>query len=360
MKLLFLTEFFPKNDKLVFTGGVEARTYYTVKQAKKDFSVKIIASSSRQVPATPLSVFSRFLYLFMAFFKALFTSFDLIEASNVVTYLPAFWAAKLKKKPVVIWVPDVLGKNWFDFGWFVGSIGSLVEKLYLKLPWDGVIALSESTKIKLLNHKIKTKHLTVIHGGINPGEFKLKSLPPKFNKPTIACVARLVKTKRLDVLIKAIALLDNFPNLRLQIIGQGPQKKYLSGVINRSRLQTKIKIIDYLPREELITFLYRSRFFCLPSVVEGFGLVTIEAMACCLPVILAGIPVNQEITNFGQGAVFFKSGNESDLAKQIEKLLTDKFFYRQKQLEAIKLSTHYSWQKVYQQTKKFYETCLNN
>lgn len=359
MKLLFLTEFFPKDDKLIFTGGVEARTYYTVKQAKKDFSVKVIASSSHQVPATPLSVFSRFIYLFTSFFKAISTPFDLIEASNVVTYLPAFFAAKFKKKPVVIWVPDVLGKNWFDFGWFVGSVGWLVEKLYLKLPWDGVIALSESTKIKLLNHNLKTKHLTVIHGGIDPDEFKLKSLPPKFHKSTICCVARLVKTKRLDILIKAVALLNNFPNLRLQIIGRGPQKKYLSGLINRSRLSVKIKIIDYLPRRELIEVLYRSQLFCLPSVVEGFGLVTIEAMACGLPTVLAGIPINQEITNFGQGAVFFKPGNESDLAKQIEQLLTDKAFYRQKQLEAIKLSHHYSWQKVYLATKKFYETCLN-
>lgn len=359
MKLLFLTEFFPKNEQKVFTGGVEARTYYLVKQAKKDFSVQVISSTSQQIPATPLSVFSRALYLFVALFKALKSNFDLIEASNVVTYLPAYLAARIKKKPVIIWIPDLLGKAWFEFGWFVGLFGLVMEKICLKLSWDGVIALSESTKTKLIAAKIKANHLTVVHGGIEPNEFKQTVHLPKFAKPTICCVARLVRTKRIDVLIKAVSLLNNLPKLRLLIIGRGPQKKHLLKLIQEFRLTNKAKIIDYLPRQELIDTLYRSKVFCLPSVVEGFGLATIEAMACGLPALLADIPVNQEITNFGQGTLFFKSDNESDLSQKISRLFTNPQLYRQKQLEALKLVKTYIWEKAYLNTKKFYETCLS-
>ncbi|MBU1322887.1 glycosyltransferase family 4 protein [Patescibacteria group bacterium] len=359
MKLLFLTEFFPQDEQKVFTGGVEARTYYLVNRAKKDFVVKVVSSTSQQIPATPLSVFSRALYLFVALFKALKSDFDLIEASNVVTYLPAYLAAKIKKRPVIIWIPDVLGKAWFEFGWFVGLFGFVMERICLKLSWDGVIALSESTKTKLIAAKIKTNHLTVVHGGIEPNEFKQTVHLPKFAKPTICCVARLVKTKRINVLIKAVSLLDNLPNLRLLIIGRGPQKKHLLKLIQEFRLTKKAKIIDYLPRQELIDTLYRSQVFCLPSVVEGFGLATIEAMACGLPAILAGIPVNQEITNFGQGTLFFKADNESDLSQKISQLFTRPQLYRQKQLEALKLAKTYTWEKAYLNTKKFYETCLS-
>lgn len=359
MKLLFLTEFFPQDEQKVFTGGVEARTYYLANQAKKDFSVKVISSAFQQIPATPLSVFSRALYLFVALIKALNSDFDLIEASNVVTYLPAYLAARIKKKPVIIWIPDVLGKFWFEFGWFVGLFGFVMEFICLKLTWDGVIALSESTKTKLIAAKIKTNHLTVVHGGIEPNEFKQTVHLPKFAKTTICCVARLVKTKRINVLIKAIALLNSLPHLRLLIIGKGPQKKFLTKTISQYKLTEKAKIIDYLPRQELIDTLYRSKVFCLPSVVEGFGLATIEAMACGLPAILAGIPVNQEITNFGQGTLFFKADNESDLSQKISQLFTNPKLYRQKQLEALKLAKIYTWEKAYQQTKKFYETCLN-
>ncbi len=358
MKILFLTEFFPKDDQLIFTGGVEAQTYYIIKHAKKDFRIQVIASSSSQVPATAFSVFARIGYMVTAFIKVMTAKFDLVEASNVVTYFPAYLAAKFKKKPVIIWIPDVLGKSWFDFGWFVGCAGWLMEKIYLKLAWDGVIALSDSTKAKLLKAEIKTKSLTVVHGGIDPTEFALTNQPEKFARTTICCVARLVKTKRLNILIKALALLNHFPDLHLLIVGRGPQKKSLLKLIHQSRLSAKVKIVDYLPRQELIETLYRSRLFCLPSVVEGFGLVTIEAMACGLPVILAAIPVNQEITQFGQGAVFFKANSESDLAIQIEKLLTDKKLYRQKQLQALILSKQYSWLKAYEETKKIYQQFL--
>ncbi|MDZ7587163.1 MAG: glycosyltransferase family 4 protein, partial [Patescibacteria group bacterium] len=294
-----------------------------------------------------------------AFFKTLTSDFDLIEASNVVTYLPAYLAARIKKKPVLIWIPDVLNKAWFEFGWFVGLFGFVMEKICLKLTWDGVIALSESTKTKLIKAKIKTNHLTVVHGGIEPNEFKQTIHLPKFAKPTICCIARLVKTKRINILIKAVSLLDNLPNLRLLIVGRGPQKKYLLKLIQEFRLTDKAKIIDYLPRQELINTLYRSKLFCLPSVVEGFGLATIEAMACGLPALLADIPVNQEITNFGQGTLFFKSDNESDLSQKISRLFTNPKLYRQKQLEALKLAKTYTWEKAYLNTKKFYETCLS-
>jgi glycosyltransferase involved in cell wall biosynthesis len=172
MKLLFLTEFYPRDDDLIFTGGVEARVYYVSRLAQKDFAVQIITSSSRHIPATPLSVISRVWYMLKSFFQVLKSDFDLIEASNVVTYLPAWLAAKLKGKPAVAWVPDVLGSNWFDFGPIVGVFGLIAEKIYLKLPWTKIIALSRSTETKLIKAGIKPELITVVHAGIDLEEFK--------------------------------------------------------------------------------------------------------------------------------------------------------------------------------------------
>ena len=172
MKLLFLTEFYPRDDRLVFTGGVEARVYYVSQLAKKDFTVSIIASNSGNIPATAESVFSRMIYMVSAFFQALTAKFDLIEASNVVTYLPAYLAAKIKGKPVIAWIPDVLGKHWWEFGPLVGFFGLLAEKICLRLDWTRVIALSQSTAAKLIIHGVDPKKITVIHAGIDLEEFK--------------------------------------------------------------------------------------------------------------------------------------------------------------------------------------------
>lgn len=345
MKLLFLTEFYPRNDQLVFTGGVETRDYYVAERAKKDYKVTIIFSSSRQIPATAWSILSRLSYAFSSFWQAVTNDFDLIEASNVVTYLQAFLAAKIKNKPAVAWIPDVLGRRWLEFGWLVGIFGWLSEGISMRLPWTRIIALSQSTKAKLIQAGVEGKKITVVHGGIDQKEFRFKS-PAKFKQFTVICVARLVKTKRLDQLIKAAAKLS----VRLIIVGIGPEEKKLQR-LSPGRVIFK----KNLRRQELLKLISRCHLFCLPSVVEGFGIATIEAMACGLPAVLADISVNQEITKNGRGAVFFEPENIADLADKIRSIRRQ---YQQKKAEAITLAKSYSWDKVYQQTKAVYEACL--
>lgn len=162
---------------------------------------------------------------------------------------------------------------------------------------------------------------------------------------TIICVARLVKTKRLDQLIKAVE------KDKLIIVGTGPQERYLKKLAG-----SRVKFYKNLPRRELIKLLKQADIFCLPSVVEGFGIATIEAMACGLPAVLADIPVNREITHNGQGAVFFEPENIEDLTLQLKNI---KIIYQQKKSEALKLAQTYSWKRIYRETKAVYETCLH-
>lgn len=165
---------------------------------------------------------------------------------------------------------------------------------------------------------------------------------------TIICVARLVKTKRIDQLIKAASKLKD----KLIIVGSGPQEKHL-----KQLAKGRVKFLKNLPRKELVQTIKQADVFCLPSVVEGFGIATIEAMACGLPAVLADIPVNREITHNGQGAVFFEPENIEDLTRQLKNI---KSIYKQKKSEAINLVKIYSWKKIYQQTKRVYESCLHH
>ncbi len=356
MKLLFLTEFFPQDKNLVFTGGVEARVYYIASMAKKDFKTKVISSSSKKIPATFISVFSRLYYLFFSFFKALFTDFDMVEASNFVSYLPAFFAAKLKQKKAIAWIPDLLDKDWFQFGKVVGLSGLILEKISIKLPWDKIIALSYSTKTKLIKKGVDPNKITVVHGGIKLTEFNI-SPPAKFPQFTIICVSRLVNTKRVKDLIKA---LSKVKNANLIIVGQGPLEEDLIKLTKKLNLSKRVSFQKNLTRKKLISTISRCHLFCLPSTVEGFGLVTIEAMILGLPVILADIPINQEITKRGQGAIFFKPKNSLDLSKKITKLKNTQTLFNTKAQKAKKLARTYSYQKIYQQTKTVYEDCLNS
>lgn len=356
--LVFLTEFFPQNEDLVFTGGVEARTYYLCQQAKKDFKVKVIFSKSKKIAATPLSIFSRLIYLFSSFFKALKIDFDLIEASNTTTYLPAFLASKIKRKPVVAWFPDVLGKDWFQFGLLVGSFGFILEKISLKLNWDQVIALSRSTQNKLIKSNIPKQKITVAYGGIDLNEFITKKIK-KYPNFTIITIARLVKTKRIIDLLKAFTIVNQkYPETNLIIIGQGPEKKQLKKYIKDNQLGSAVSIYPLLPREKMIKTLKKSHLFCLPSIVEGFGLVTIEALTANIPAVISDLPVHREITQNGRGVIFFKTQDYKDLSSKIFIMIKDQKIYQTKKKQAKKLITSYTWEKIYQQTKTSYLKAL--
>lgn len=354
-KLLFLTEFYPQNQQLVFTGGVEARTYYLSQKAKKDYQVEVIFSTSTKIAATSASIFSRLKYILTAFSKALKKDFDLIEASNTTTYLPAFFAGLIKKKPKIAWVPDLVDQDWFQFNKLVGLFGYYLERFSLKLPWDHLIALSQSTKTKLINLGINPQKISIAYGGYEPDEFKKKKAV-KYSSFTIITVARLVKTKRIEDLIKAFrVVLKNQPKAQLVIIGKGPQKNDLVKLSSQLGVNDKILFQADLTREQLINLLQKSHLFCLPSVVEGFGLVTIEAMAAGLPAVLVDLPVNREITHNGQGVFFYPPTDINRLASKIISLMTDKKLFSQKQHEAAQLISGYTWDKIYQATNKAYQ-----
>jgi glycosyltransferase involved in cell wall biosynthesis len=162
----------------------------------------------------------------------------------------------------------------------------------------------------------------------------------------VICVARLVKTKRLDQLIGAVQATQD----KLTVIGFGPEERRLKRLAGKETV-----FLKRLPRRQLIDRLKQAEIFCLPSVVEGFGIATIEAMACGLPAVLADIPVNREITRNGRGAVFFEPENMADLIRQLNYLKT---VYWSKRAEALKLAQTYTWEKIYQQTKQVYEACF--
>lgn len=357
-KLLFLTEFFPTNKKNIFTGGVEARTFYLSQQAKKDFQVQVIFSRSKLIAATFLSVFARINYIYTSFIKAISSNFDLIEASNTTVYFPAFLAAKLKKKPAVAWYPDILGKDWFKFGKIVGSLGYFLEKLSLKLNWDQVIALSQATKQKLIKANLSANKITVAYGGIDPKEFNTKPVN-KLRPFTIITIARLVKTKRIIDLVKAFKLVSQkHPQSQLIIIGNGPEAKTIKQFISNNQFGQTVKLFNSIPRAKLIKILKQSHLFCLPSVVEGFGLVTFEAFASGIPAVISNTPVHQEVTKKGQGVLFHKPQNPKHLSEQILKMIKNQKLYQLKLKQAKKLVKIYTWDKIYQQTKPAYQKTL--
>lgn len=380
MTILLVTEFFPSTSDLIFTGGVEARTFYTAQALAKKEKVIVLCRKTKKlrkkkklgnlfiypcglpafnIEASFLSVFERTVFILAAILKGLKLNFDLVEGSNFVVYLPAYFLGLIKKKPTIAWYADVLKGKWIEFFGLTGIFGEIIERISLKLPWAKVIALSKATKEKLIKAGVKKEKIKVIYGGI---EFKkLKNLKVKKSKDKrIISISRLVKYKRVGDLVIAFSQLikQNF-DLSLIIIGQGPEEKKLKTLVEKQGLSQRVKFLKNLERDKLLKLLKKSSIFCLPSVIEGFGLSTIEAAACQTPYVISDIKVHREVTNNGQGGLLFQKKNINDLTEKLKILLKNKNIYQEKQKQGLILAKTYDWSKITKETRKVYHKAVN-
>jgi len=358
MKLLFVTEFFPR-DKTKFTGGVEARIFYLTKHLT--FPYQVISRPKTHVSVSFLSIFPRLYFQVHAIWQSYHLKPDLVEGSNFNSYLPAFLIARLKKVPSVAWYADIYQKDWFKLFPFPTALaGFLLEWVSLRLPWDGIIAMSQTTKAKLTRAGIPQDKITVIYGGADNKTIKNIKVA-KFANPTIITLARLVTYKRIQDLIDALPLiLPTIPNLKLIIIGDGPFRPSLENQVAKLNLNSHVSFKGALSHSQAWSLLKRSHLFCLPSVVEGFGLVTIEAMASGVPYVNSDIPPTREITQNGQGGLLFKPKNPQDLATKAIKLLTNKPLYQTKASQGLKLSQNYSWETITKQSEEYYSQVVKS
>jgi glycosyltransferase involved in cell wall biosynthesis len=376
MKLLFVTEFFPADKKLIFTGGVEAYNYFLIQELSRKNQVTVICrnipnisagknnnfkilragSPADRVDTGLVTIFGRFVFMLDCVRIGFNQEFDLVQGNNFVTYLPAFIIGWLKRKPKLAWYPDVFIGKWIKLtGFASGIIGEITERISLKLPWEKVIALSLSTKDKLIKSGINKNNIITIYGGVNNDFFK--GVKVKKNKRfKICCVSRLVGYKNIDVLIKAAKIIkEKNIDFKLVIIGDGPERNNLLNLIQNLHLGSQIEIKSNLSRLNLAKELKSSSVFCLPSSEEGFGLVILEALAAGIPYIVSDIPVLREITQNGKGGLFFKEKDSKDLANKLITLAKDKKLINNIFKGGQELVQSYSWGNIANQFEETYK-----
>ena len=388
---MILTEYFPDILEPVFTGGVESRVFHLVKHLMEKNTVDVIKRTDIYSFNSPIAIIHRGMFFLHQLIKIIFisTKYDIVEGTNFVTYILAFLYAKKIGAKAVAWYPDVfIGQGVERLGLLSGIATEFTERLAIKLPWDGIIALSEETKKKLILRGTNPGKPKVIYGGVENQKYKkvqesthlrqaTEGQARKYKEVTILCIARLVKYKRTQDLLLAIYFLHRrYRDIRVIIVGNGPMKNYLIKLSRQLGTYERISWMNGVSENQKWELLTRSHIHVLPSVVEGFGLVTVESLASGTPVVNADIPINREILEkeevrrkkeegnieegLVQGGLLFKAGDAVDLAEKIETLLVNRKLYNQKVSEAYELVRKYDWEKVNRQTEEFYQHLLSN
>lgn len=163
-------------------------------------------------------------------------------------------------------------------------------------------------RLNILSSKIK----------IIPNGLEDYAITKKKSRHKIGFIGSLNEQKGISCLICAIRLLvRKFPDLCLEIIGEGPSRDRLQK--ESQDLEENIKFIGSV--EQISPHLATWNLLVAPSLSESFGQVALEAAIAQLPIIATKVGGFMEVIEDGKTGILVDAGNAQDLANAIEKLL---------------------------------------
>jgi L-malate glycosyltransferase len=174
----------------------------------------------------------------------------------------------------------------------------------------------------------------------------------------VLTTSRLVYKNGVDILIKAIAKLKEVkPNIKLLIIGGGPEHKKFEAQVEKLKLDRNVLFLGHISQKDLPIYFRVADVFARPSRSEGLGNSFLEAMSAGVPVV--GTPVGG-IVDFlvdGKTGLISKVEDSDDLAEKINHLLihSDK---REVIIKNAKLlvEKNYSWSIISQKIDKVFKS----
>ena len=208
-----------------------------------------------------------------------------------------------------------------------------------------IFFLSEYSKNRFLNYYTCTHpKLCVIPGGVDTVEFQptvsteekdsiREKLKLSIDIPLLLTVRRLEQRMGLDNLIRAAGILyRRSPDLKFQMVitGKGSLKEKLEQLITEEDLSHCVQLVGLVPRETLPLYFRCADLFVLPTTaIEGFGLVTAEALASGLPVMGTPVGATVEILQQIDQKLLFKTTSPEALAEGLETYLKTPEVYRE-------------------------------
>lgn len=191
---------------------------------------------------------------------------------------------------------------------------SILQKLDFVYPcsYDGTKYLQK--KYPEYKDKIKYSYLGTCDRGLN-------KLPSNNNVFVIASCSSIITIKRMQLIAKALVILEKhgITNLQWFCIGEGNLKQELVDYCKKNISQIQVQLLGYLPNERLFEF-YRQQHidaFINVSSTEGLPVSIMEAQSMGIPVIATDVGGTSEIVNSDNGILIDNNPTPQEVANAI-------------------------------------------
>lgn len=231
-----------------------------------------------------------------------------------------------------------------------------IKILDMLIRSSAITVVSNNLKTELISNKIEENKITVIPNGIDTKRFKILDKAicrdtlniSNDGIPIIIYVGRLSEEKSISTLVNATHnLIQTSINVKVYLIGDGPELTYLSNLVNNLDISKHITFVGKVDHQEISKWMGASDYLCLPSIMEGCPNVILEALGSGRPVIASKVGAIPDIVTNKSG-ILFEAQDVADLTDSIKTALKVQWNAE----EIIESVRHLSWEEA---AKKYFD-----
>ena len=222
-----------------------------------------------------------------------------------------------RRVPVVLLIHHVHQQQFRQyFSWPVAQVGRWLEKSATKWIYGrrSIVTVSPSSRNAIRRELRLEGNVFVAPCGTDLPESDVAVA--RAERPRIVCVTRLVPHKRVQLILAAVAAArETVPDLRLHLVGDGPERAALIRQIARLGLTDCVTMHGWVDEDRKTNLLRTAWMTVCASAGEGWGLSLVEASALGVPVIALRVPGLQDAVQDGRTGVLVNDAD--DLAQAI-------------------------------------------
>jgi glycosyltransferase involved in cell wall biosynthesis len=317
-------------------------------------------------------------YPHYSFAEQLLLPLQLIKLNPSLTHFPHFNVPVLWWGKQIVTIHDLIKHeskgpetttHWRPFYWLKYLVYKFIVWLAVKRATK-IIVPSRWWKNELVAHyNLNSEKIIVTYEAVDEEFLKTKVDKPKaekilakykIKKPFLIYTGSLYPHKNVETLVEAIkryhVLIHRNKKLSLVIVcARNVFYKRFEKKIKQMRAEKFVKLVGFVPDKDLMALYRQAEAFVTPSLLEGFGLPGLEAMAVGCLVLASEIPVLKEI--YGKAALYFDPYEVNDITEKIKTVIDNKLTRNRLIKKGDEQVKKYSWKKMAEETVKAYESC---
>jgi len=231
-------------------------------------------------------------------------------------------AARIRRIPSVLTIVSMpVKRRWYFYPYdylldkiVPGFTNRIIVNSFAQVNALNLVRGFPKNKIECIYNAVPDIDSTLVRNKYQTGE-----------QISIGVVSRLSKDKGHDILINAFAALSlHHKNIRLSILGDGPEYPYLIDLCKKLKIDNIVQFCGYVSDYELKFALSRLDIFVFPSLWEGLPYIILEALRAGLPIISTNVGGIPEVVRHMIEGILVNPGSTVELFDAMSFLLNDR------------------------------------